>query len=189
MKTPLLFLVMVPAFLWVGCQNCHENLREAVPLADSLFFYGDSAEFYKAAAAVLKSADCVMSKSDSDAAKLDAKVARETTDQKLAGWACHSRIREMQEFHAAIESNADKMTEAQWEEALAKWKSKEEALQEDHRAAYCVDADRESLLAMKADFVAWRATSSMDDLLDDAGNFIEDAIDEGLNMLEDLFSE
>lgn len=189
MKAPFLYFTLAAAFLLAGCQNCHENLNQAVPVADSLFVHGDSAAFHKAAAVVLKASACVLAKSDSDAAKLDAKVARETTDQKLAGWACHARIREMQEFHAAIESNADKMTEAQWEEALAIWKSKEEALQADHRAAYCVDADRESLLAMKADFVAWTATSSMDDVLEDAGNFIEDAIDEGLDLLEDLFSE
>lgn len=189
MKTPLLFLVMVPAFLWVGCQNCHENLREAVPLADSLFIHGDSAAFHKAAAVVLKASECVLSKSDSDAAKLDAKVARETTDQQLAGWACHARVRDMQEFHAAIAANADKMSEAQWSEAMDTWQAKEDALEMDHRAAYCVDVDREVLLAMKADFLAWTATNSVDDLFEEAERAIEDAIDEGLQMLEGLFSE
>lgn len=192
MITRLFSLLTLTLLVLSGCdigKGCHERLAQQVAVADSLFLNGDSAEFHKAAAAVLKSARCVMSKSDSDAAKLDAKVVRVTTDQKLAGWACHARIREMQEFHAAIESNADKMTEAQWEEALAKWKSKEEALQDDHRSAYCVDADREVLLAMKADFVAWTATTSTDHLLEEAGKAIEDAIDEGLQMLEDLFSE
>lgn len=189
MKTPLFSLIVASALLLAGCQNCHENLKKAVPVADSLFVHGDSAAFHKAAAVVLKASECVLSKSDSDAAKLDAKVARETTDQQLAGWACHARIRDMQEFHAAIEANADKMTEVQWAEAMETWTAKEDALETDHRAAYCVDADREVLLAMKADFVAWTASNSVDDLLEEAGKAIEDVLDEGLQLIEDLFSE
>lgn len=176
----------------VGCglnKSCHEKLMRTSPLADTLFRRGDSADFHKSAFAVIKHADCVLSGSSSEAHKLDAKVAKGVNEMRISGWACHSRVDEMQAFHAAIKSNADNMSEAQWEAALATWVQMEARLEADHRAAFCMDLDRERLDSMQVDFLAWRTVNALEEVMEEAGKALEGAVEEGLRFIEDLLGE
>lgn len=170
-------------------ERCHERLSEASMLSDSLFRHGDSAAWHSVAEDVLVNANCVLEGSSVEADKLDAKVAKGITERRRSGWGCHSHVHRMIQFHGAIKVNADKMTDQQWEEVFATWRQMEEEFESDHRAAYCVEEDTERLLAMQIDFLSWRTLSSLDDAFEEVGNAVEDTIEEGLQILEGLFSE
>ena len=162
---------------------------ESAPIADSLFVHGDSANFHKVTKAVIKWSDCVLSESKSEAEKLDAKVAKEINKERMSGWACHAHVLRMKKFHASIQANADKMSDTQWEEAFTTWETMTVALENDHRAAYCVETDAEAKAAMQLDFLEWTVSETREDAIEETGKVIEEIIDEGIRLIEDLFDE
>lgn len=185
------FVLLFGVFILVmsscnSVRKCHDRLVASVPLCDSLFLHGDSAEFHTSASNVIKAAECVLAGKSSDAEQLDAKVAKESVERNLACWPCHVHVREMEEFHAAVKSNAEQMTKAQWAEVLEVWKGKEQALEADSRALSCAEVDKERLLAMRVDFLAWGASSSLEGLVEEADAWIEKAVDDGLYFIEGL---
>ena len=189
MISRLVFLFSIIILLMTSCNrahNCHTRMVASAPICDSLFLHGDSAEFHKSASKVIKAAECVLAENSSDAEQLDAKVVKETTERNLACWPCHVHVREMEEFHAAVNSNAEQMSRAQWAEVLEEWKEKEQALEADLNAVSCVGADKDRLLAMRTDFVAWGASTVVEGLVEEADALIEEAIDEGLHFIEGL---
>lgn len=170
-------------------ERCHERLSDASMLSDSLFRHGDSAAWHSVAEDVEVNANCVLKGSMVEADKLDAQVAKGITERRRSGWACHGHVNRMEEFHRAVKANADKMTDQQWEEVFSTWSQMEEKLESDHRAAYCIEEDTARLNVMQTDFLSWRSLSSLDDAFEEVGNALEDAIENGLQLIEGLFNQ
>lgn len=160
-----------------------------MPVADSLFVAVDSAGFFKSADRVRIAADCVAQDGDASAAeKLDARLSKARVDQLMECWKCHRRIHDMTEFHAVLVDRSSEVSDEDWKEAMALWNAM--VYDVEHPSMKCTDDDRTALLAMKAELTVVDVVGGeWQELFEGASEEIENAFDEGLQMLEELFRE
>jgi len=190
---PAMVLVLVAAtFLLPSCnsfKSCPEQVAQHMPVADSLFVAVDSAGFFKSMDRVRIAADCVARDGDASAAeKLDARLSKARVDQLVECWECHSRIHEMAEFHTVLTERSSEVSDEDWKEAMALWNAM--VYDVEHPSMKCTDDDRAALLAMKAELTVVDVVGGeWQELFEGASEEIENALDEGLQMLEELFRE
>jgi len=182
----------VPLLLLPSCnsfKSCPEQVAQHMPVADSLFVAVDSAGFFKSADRVRIAADCVAQDGDASAAeKLDARLSKARVDQLMECWKCHRRIHDMTEFHAVLVDRSSEVSDEDWKEAMALWNAM--VYDVEHPSMKCTDDDRTALLAMKAELTVVDVVGGeWQELFEGASEEIENAFDEGLQMLEELFRE
>jgi hypothetical protein len=170
-------------------KSCPEQVALHMPVADSLFVAVDSAGFFKSAGRVRLAADCVARDGDASAAeKLDARLSKARVDQLVGCWSCHSQIHDMAEFHTVLIERSSEVSEEDWKEAMTLWNAM--VCDVEHPSMKCTDDDRAVLLAMKAELTVVDVVGGgWQELFEEAGEEIENVLDEGLQMLEDLFRE
>ena len=169
-------------------KSCPERLAEAAPLADSLFVMVDSAGFHEAATQVVDAATCIEQGDASAAEKLDARLSKARVETYMECWSCHSQIHEMAEYHAVLVDRSSEVSDEDWDEAMALWNAM--VYEVEHPSMKCTDGDRAALLAMKAELTVVDVVGGeWQELFEEAGEEVENAIDEGLQMLEELFGE
>ena len=190
---PVVMLALVVAnVLLPSCnsfKSCPEQVALHMPVADSLFTAVDSAGFFKSAGRVRLAADCVAQDGDASAAeKLDARLSKARVDRLVECWSCHSQIHDMAEFHTVLIERSSEVSEEDWKEAMTLWNAM--VCDVEHPSMKCTDDDRAALLAMKAELTVVDVVGGgWQELFEEAGEEIENVLDEGLQMLEDLFRE
>ena len=191
--TPFVVLAFVAAtFLLPSCnrfKSCPEQVAQHMPVADSLFVAVDSAGFFKSAGRVRRAADCVARDGDATAAeKLDAQLSKARVDQFVECWECHSRIHDMTEFHTVLTERSSEVSEEDWKEAMALWNAM--VYDVEHPSMKCTDDDRAALLAMKAELTVVHAIGGeWQELMEEAGEEIENALEEAEEFLNGLFED
>jgi len=169
-------------------KSCPDQLAEAMPLADSLFVTVDSAGFYNAADQVQSAAMCIEEGEASAAEKLDARLSRTRVETYMECWSCHSQIHDMAEFHAVLTDRSIEVAEEDWKEAMALWNAM--VYDVEHPSMKCTDADRSALFAMKAELALVDAVGGgWNELFEEAGAEIENALEEAEKFLQELFED
>ena len=80
------------------------------------------------------------------------------------------------------------VSDEDWKEAMALWNAM--VYDVEHPSMKCTDDDRTALLAMKAELTVVDVVGGeWQELFEGASEEIENALDEGLQMLEELFRE
>jgi hypothetical protein len=94
----------------------------------------------------------------------------------------------MAEFHTVLIERSSEVSEEDWKEAMTLWNAM--VCDVEHPSMKCTDDDRAALLAMKAELTVVDVVGGgWQELFEEAGEEIENVLDEGLQMLEDLFRE
>ena len=170
-------------------KSCPEQVAQHMPVADSLFVEVDSAGFFKSAGRVRIAADCVARDGDASAAeKLDARLSKARVDHLMECWECHSRIHNMTEFHTVLTERSSEVSEEDWKEAMALWNAM--VYDVEHPSMKCTDDDRAALLAMKAELTVVDVVGGeWQELFEEAGEEIENALEEAEEFLNGLFED
>lgn len=191
--TPAAVLALVAGiFLLPACnsfKSCPEQVAQHMPVADSLFVAVDSAGFFKSAGRVRLAADCVARDGDASAAeKLDARLSKARVDQLVECWECHRRMHEMAEFHTVLTERSSEVSDEDWKEAMALWNAM--VYDVEHPSMKCTDNDRAALLAMKAELTVVDVVGGeWQELFEEAGEEIENALEEAEEFLNGLFED
>jgi len=187
----LLAVTLAGAFL-PSCnsfKSCPEQVAQHMPVADSLFVAVDSAGFFKSAGRVRIAADCVARDGDASAAeKLDARLSKARVDQLVECWECHRRMHEMAEFHAVLTERSSEVSDEDWKEAMALWNAM--VYDVEHPSMKCTEEDQAALFAMKAELAVVDVVGGgWEELFEEAGEEIENALEEAEDFLNRLFEE
>ena len=169
-------------------KSCPERLAEAAPLADSLFVTVDSVGFHEAATQVMDAATCIEQGEASAAEKLDARLSKALVETYMECWSCHSQIHDMAEFHAVLTDRSIEVSEEDWKEAIAIWNAM--VYDVEHPSMKCTDEDRSALFAMKLELAVVDVVGGgWNELFEEAGTVIENALEEAEEFLQELFEE
>ena len=170
-------------------KSCPEQLALHMPVADSLFTAVDSAGFFKSADRVRLAADCVAQDGDASAAeKLDARLSRARVDQLVECWECHRRMHEMAEFHTVLTERSSEVSDEDWKEAMALWNAM--VYDVEHPSMKCTEEDQAALFAMKAELTVVDVVGGgWQELFEEAGEEIENALEEAEDFLNGLFED
>jgi len=170
-------------------KSCPEQVAQHMPVADSLFVAVDSAGFFKSADRVRIAADCVAQDGDASAAeKLDARLSKARVDQLMECWKCHRRIHDMTEFHTVLTERSSEVSEEDWQEAMALWNAM--VYDVEHPSMKCTEEDQAALFAMKAELTVVDVVGGgWQELMEEAGEEIEDALEEAEKFLQELFED
>jgi len=168
-------------------KSCPEQVAQHMPVADSLFVEVDSAGFFKSAYRVRIAADCVAHDGDASAAeKLDARLSKARVDQLVECWECHRRMHEMAEFHTVLTERFSEVSDKDWQEAMALWNAM--VYDVEHPSMKCTEEDQAALFAMKAELTVVDVVGGgWQELFEEAGEEIENALEEAEEFLKDLF--
>ena len=190
---PAVVLALVAGiFLLPACnsfKSCPEQVAQHTPVADSLFVAVDSAGFFKSAGRVRLAADCVARDGDASVAeKLDARLSKARVEHHMECWECHRKMHDMAEFHTVLTERSSEVSDEDWKEAMALWNAM--VYDVEHPSMKCTEEDQAALFAMKAELtVVDIAGGGWQELMEEAGEEIENALEEAEEFLNGLFED
>ena len=161
---------------------------EAAPLADSLFVMVDSTGFHEAATQVVDAATCIEQGDATAAEKLDARLSKARVEHHMECWECHRKMHDMAEFHTVLTERSSEVSDEDWKEAMALWNAM--VYDVEHPSMKCTEEDRAALLAMKAELTVVDVVGGeWQELFEEAGEEIENALEEAEEFLNGLFED
>lgn len=158
-------------------------------MADSLFLSLDSSGFHHASAQVKSASTCILEDDQASAAEqLYARLSKARVETHLECWSCHSQIHGMAEFYAVLTERSSEISDKDWKEAMALWNAM--VYDVEHPSMKCTDEDRAALMAMKAELTVLDVVGGgWQDLFEEAGEKIENALDQAEDFLKRLFED